>query len=209
MTETIAPPSAVVSGDPVAVIVGLVAAVEPALERAVVEDVVRAVAGGRVKRDRLAHALVEHPQLLMQGRSPAPRAVGELLIALRGAGAVRVAAPVCAGCGKPLRSIYTRGRDWLCWVCGRPREVCAGCGQAHSAAVGDGSGARSSGCPLEVVVDVVAELDPTLPAEIVRVAVRDAVPQPAQRHQLACAVAERPSCSPAPEPRPPCPRSCG
>jgi hypothetical protein len=42
------------------------------------------------------------------------------------------------------------------------------------------------------VVDVVAELDPALPAEMVRAAVRDAVPQPGQRHQLACAVAERP-----------------
>lgn len=187
-----------VLADPIAVIVDMVAAVEPGMERAVIEDVVRAVAGGRARRGRLAQGLVEHPQLLITGRSPAPPAVAELLIALRDAGAVRIGAPVCTGCDKPLRSVYTRGPDWLCWVCGRPREPCASCGRSHSMTRDDndggGGGGRpgSGGCPVEVVVDVVAELDPSLPAEVVRAAVLDAVPQPGQRHRLGWAVAEQP-----------------
>lgn len=187
--------------DPIAVIVDMVAAVERVIERTMIEDVVRAVAGGRARRARLAQSLVERPQLLITGRSPAPRAVAELLIALRDAGAVRIGAPVCTECDKPLRSIYTRGPDWLCWGCGRPREPCAGCGHAHSTTLRDdgvdnaGAGTGrlgSGGCPVEVVVDVVSELDPSLSAEVVRAAVVDAVPQPGQRHRLAWAVTERP-----------------
>jgi hypothetical protein len=36
--------------------------------------------------------------VLADGRSPAPRAVGDLLIALRRVGAVRVSPPVCSQC---------------------------------------------------------------------------------------------------------------
>lgn len=56
-----------------------------------------AVAGGRVKRRQLAQALYERPELLVQGRSPAPRGVGDLLIALRRAGALQISPPICAG----------------------------------------------------------------------------------------------------------------
>jgi hypothetical protein len=193
-----APPEA--PDDPIAVVVDLVAAVEPAMERPRIEDVVRSVAGGRFKCDRLAQALVDHPQLLREGRSPAPRAAGDLLIALQAAGAVHIGAPVCAGCDKPLRSMYRRGQDWWCWVCARRRETCAGCGQTRSVTFRDlDRRPRCGQCspedghdPLDVVVEVVAELDPTLPAEVVRAAVRDAVPHPGRRPQLAWAVVERP-----------------
>ena len=42
----------------------------------------------------------DRPAVLADGRSPAPRAVGDLLIALRKAGATAISAPVCAECGK-------------------------------------------------------------------------------------------------------------
>ncbi|MFJ1827902.1 hypothetical protein [Streptomyces sp. NPDC088178] len=52
---------------------------------------VTAVAGGRAKSRRLAEALVMRPGVLTDGRSPAPRAVGDLLIELRKAGASAIA----------------------------------------------------------------------------------------------------------------------
>jgi hypothetical protein len=74
---------------PIAAVVDLVAGVEPSLEIAVVTELVATVAGGRTKSRRLLEALNERPQLLVTGTSPAPRVVGELLIALRRAADLR------------------------------------------------------------------------------------------------------------------------
>ncbi|MFE9726193.1 hypothetical protein ACFYQ5_22000 [Streptomyces sp. NPDC005794] len=79
--------------DPVGLIVDLVAVVEHGLEPDRIRAVVTSVAGGRSKSRRLASHLTEHPSVLSDGRSPAPRAVGDLLIALREAGAQAVSAP--------------------------------------------------------------------------------------------------------------------
>src|ERR687887_2435923 len=95
--------------DPVGVVVELVTRLEPALDRAAVEGVVSGVAVGRAKRRRLAQALLDKPSLLADGRSPAPRVVADLLIALRQAGAEQISPPVCATCGKPLRTLQRRG----------------------------------------------------------------------------------------------------
>ncbi len=75
--------------DPVGFITDLVVAVDDrlALERA--RSVVTSVAGGRSKSRRLAGFLAERPAVLTDGRSPAPRVVGDLLIALRKAGVGR------------------------------------------------------------------------------------------------------------------------
>jgi hypothetical protein len=199
MTETIAPPSAVLA-DPVGVVVDLVTAVEPGLDRAVVAGVVARVAGGRAKRRRLAHALCEHPNLLVEGRSPAPRVVGDLLIALRAAGAVAVSAPVCAECGKTLRTLQRRGQDWYCGGCGPRREPCAACGQTRPVNVRDRDGRpRCVGCkpedradPVAVIVDVVGRIDPTLSADIIDAAVVAVAPRAGQRTQLAWTLADRP-----------------
>src|SRR5205809_648446 len=94
-----------VFADPLGVVIDLVADVEPAMGRARIIEVVTGVAGGRAKTRRLAQALLTHPSVLIDGRSPAPSAAGELLIALRHAGAVMVSAPVCADCGKTLRTL--------------------------------------------------------------------------------------------------------
>ena len=100
----------------------------------------RRVAACRAKRRRLAQALLDKPSLLTDGRSPAPRVAGVLLIALRQAGAVIISPPVCAGCGKQLRTLQRRGQDWYCGVCGPEPEPCAGCGLARPVSVRDREG---------------------------------------------------------------------
>lgn len=79
-----------VLADPIGVVVVLVAGIEPNLDRASIEATVTGVAGGRAKRRRLAQALHDKPIVMSDGRSPAPRMVGDLLIALRESGAQRV-----------------------------------------------------------------------------------------------------------------------
>ena len=114
--------------DPDGVITALIIQVEPGLDADVVAGVLAAVAPGRNVRRRLAQALAERPGILTDGRSPAPRVAGSVLIALRRAGAVRVSAPVCTGCGKPLNTFQRRGQDWYCGVCGPTPTRCVGCG---------------------------------------------------------------------------------
>jgi hypothetical protein len=192
--------AAEVLADPIGVIVNLVAGRDAGVDRASVAEVVEAVAGGRAKGRRLAQALLDRPQVLSDGRSPAPRAVGDLLTALRKAGVHAVAAPVCAGCGKPLRSFQRRGQDWYCAVCGPHREPCAGCGQTRPVNLRDRDGRpRCAQCPpddgrdpIETVLASVRVADPTLPAEAVATALRAVAPRSGQRYRLAWALQDRP-----------------
>lgn len=184
--------------DPLGLIVDLVEGREPGLDRDVIVQVVTGVAGGRAKRRQLAQALTDKPELLSEGRSPAPRGVGELLVALRRAGAVSISPPLCAECDKPLRTLQRRGQDWYCGVCGPLRETCAGCGKARRVHSRDRDGAaRCSSCqptedPIALVIEVVAGIDPDLPAQSVATAVRAAATQSGQRRQLAWALVEHP-----------------
>jgi len=120
-----------VLADPLGVVVDLIEARHVALKRTVIEDVVIGVAGGRAKRRRLAQVLFEQPSVLDDGRSPAPRVVGDLLIALGTAGASNISSPVCASCNKALRTLQRRGEDWYCGVCGPVRESCAACAKTR------------------------------------------------------------------------------
>ena len=130
--------------------------------------VVTAVAGGRAKSRRLASALAGRPAVLADGRSPAPRAVGDLLLALRQAGAQSVSPPRCARCGKPLRTFRRRGQDWYCAPCGQRAEPCAGCGKARPVASRDRAGQpRCFRCPdtdgrdpVTVIFGIITGLDP-------------------------------------------------
>ena len=79
--------------DPIAVVVDLVAGYESTLDHEAVRAAVTGMAGGRTKQRRLARALADRPTLLIEGRSPAPRAVGDLLLALRTAGAGGISPP--------------------------------------------------------------------------------------------------------------------
>lgn len=188
------------TGDPVGVVVDLVASVEPVLERAVVERVLGRVAGGRVKRRRLAQALVDRPGVLTDGRSPAPRVVADLLVALREAGARRVFAPRCALCHKELRTFQRRGQDWYCSVCGPPPQPCAACGRTRAVTFRDRAGRpRCHRCPpedlphaVDIVVEVVRATDPSIPAETISAAVAAVTSRAGQRCQLAWALQERP-----------------
>ncbi|HVB43972.1 MAG TPA: hypothetical protein VNF47_14890 [Streptosporangiaceae bacterium] len=189
-----------VLADPVSVIVAMISGVEPALDQAGIEDAVISVAGGRAKRRKLAQALAQRPAVLTDGRSPAPRVVGDLLVALRKAGADAVSAPACAGCGKQLRSFQRRGEDWLCSVCGPKREPCAGCGQVRVICLRDRAGRpRCAKCPPDggrdpvvIVTGIVTAIDPGLPSEVIASAVIAAAAQAGQRHQLAWALQDRP-----------------
>ncbi len=189
-----------VVADPVGVIVDLVGVVEPALARATVVEVISEVAAGRVTRRRLAEALAERPSLLVDGRSPAPRVVGELLVGLRAAGAVVISAPCCATCGKSLRTFHRRGQDWYCKVCGPVREQCCRCGASRRVGSRDRQGRpRCGGCPADedgdptqMVVEVVARVDPMIPAATVVAAVAAVTSQVGQRRQLAWALQDRP-----------------
>ena len=111
--------------DPVGIAIALITSSEPGLDPALAEKAVMRVADGRAKRRKLTQALAGRPGVLADGKSPAPRVVGDLLIALRMAGAVVISPPVCVTCGKPLRTLQRRGEDWYCSVCIR-REALLG-----------------------------------------------------------------------------------
>ena len=138
------------------------------------------------------------PAILADGRSPAPRVAGDLLVALRKAGAGAVSPPVCAGCGKQLRSIQRRGEDWFCAACGPKREPCAGCGKVRVIHLRDRDGGprcaqvparRGSGGHR----DGRRRGDrPGAAGRTVAAAVTAAAAQAGQRHQLAWALQDRP-----------------
>jgi hypothetical protein len=143
--------------DPVGVMVTLIAGADPGLDRHVIRAAAAAVAGGRAKQRRLALALAGRPEILSDGRSPAPRAVADLLIALVKAGAAEISPPACAGCGKLLRTFQRCGDDWYCSVCSEVREPCAACGRTLRVSSRDRAGrpgprrrARRSRAPVGV-----------------------------------------------------------
>ena len=196
-----APQAPGVLDDPLGVVADLVAGLELSLDRASIEDVVAGVAGGRAKRRRLARALLQRPAILTDGRSPAPRVAGNLLIALRGAGAVIISPPVCAGCGLQLRTLQRRGEDWYCGTCGPIPEPCAGCGLSKPVCVRDRAGrphcsaCQRAGCdpdPAAIVAGIIAVIDPGVPAETVAAAMHAAAPGTGQRRRLAWALQDNP-----------------
>jgi hypothetical protein len=172
--------------DPIGLIADLVAAIEHQLEPDRIRAVVASVAGGRSKSRLLATHLTEHPHVLNDGRSPAPRAVGDLLIALREAGASTVSPPCCAECGRQMRTLRRRGQDWYCWNCGPQPEPCAACGNTRRVASRDRAGRpRCNKCPetdgrdpLAVIGALIAELDPQAGQEVVTNAIRRSAPRP-------------------------------
>jgi hypothetical protein len=187
--------------DPVGLITDLVTAAEPGLAPEQARAVITAVAGGRAKSRRLAVALASRPAVLADGRSPALRAVADLLIALRAAGARQVSPPRCAGCGKELRSFQRRGQDWFCPPCGRDGEACAACGKIRPVSARDRSGQpRCVKCPdsdgrdpVAVIHAVIAALDPDASPAAVAAAVLQAAPRPSYQQKLAWVLEEHPA----------------
>ena len=188
-----------VLADPLGVTVGCICAADPALDRCRVEDLVTSVAPGRSVRRRLAQALLDRPSVLSDGRSPAPRVVGDLLVALGALGGERISPPRCAGCNRTLRSFQRRDVDWYCGTCGPRRVPCASCGRVATATSKDRAGRpRCCSCPpegrepLEVVAEVVCGLDPGLHPDTVKAAVETVTSRAGQRRQLAWALEDRP-----------------
>lgn len=197
MTATMTPE---VLADPIGVVVRLVTRIEPQLGRAVIEEAVTSVAGGRAKRRKLAQVLQHRPSVLTDGRSPAPRAAGDLLIALRKAGATVISPPACAGCGKELRTMQRRGQDWYCGACGPRRERCVACRSTRPVTFRDRDGQPRCGqCPpgdgrdpAVIIAGIVAAIDPAVPAEAVLSAVHEAAGRSGHRHRLAWALQDEP-----------------
>lgn len=186
--------------DPLSVVIDLVADLESGLDRACITEMVVGVAGGRAKRRRLAQALLARPEILTDGRSPAPEAIGKLLSALREAGAVSVSAPVCTECRKPMRAFQRRGQDWYCGVHGPQTAACAVCGNVRPIAQRDRQ--HQPRCwqhppsdehdPTQVLLDLLAGIDAALDAQLVTAAISTAAPRRGQRRRLAWALQDRP-----------------
>ena len=188
--------------DPVAAVVAVVTTVDPAVDR----DTVRAAvgqAGGPARRRRLAVALAADPSLLTSGRSPAPTVVGDLLLALRAAGAAGISPPRCAGCDREITSLQRHGQDWYCCVCVRrlaPRP-CASCGQRRPVASRDRvGGPRCDRCPdrderdpLAVLTAIISGLDSSLPADMAAGAARRVFARQGNLRRLAWVVEDRPA----------------
>ena len=187
--------------DPIGLVVDLVVAVEPDLTAQQIRTAATAVAGGRAKSRRLAADLAARPGVLLDGRSPAARPVGDLLIALRRAGATTVSLPCCAGCGRPVRAFQRRGRDWYCSACGQPVEACVQCGHTRQVSSRDRAGQprcrqcpdRDGRDPITVIHDLVVKLDPDAEKAAIAAAVRRAAPRPSYQQKLAWALEEQPA----------------
>ena len=181
--------------DPVGTIVALVAAVGPATETTALRRVVEQVSGGRAKRRRLAAELAADPSVLSTGLSPASKAAGDLLLALRTAGAAGVSAPRCAECGREIGSMQRRGDHWYCSPCFTRTESCAGCGKARKATFRDRHGRpRCSECPdrdprdpRDLLAAIITSADPSLDAVTVNAVLGQVVAKAAHLQKLAWA----------------------
>jgi hypothetical protein len=187
--------------DPIGAVVAVVVAADRSLGQDTVREIVEQVGGGRAKLRRLAATLAEDASVLASGRAPAPRVVGELLIALRAAGAAGISAPRCASCGRELvSSMQRRGENWYCSPCFARPQPCASCGQERQVTFGDRHGGpRCSQCPdhdtrdpRRVLVEAITSLDPGLPADVVAAAVRATVVKPAHEQKLAWVIGKAP-----------------
>ncbi|MFF4761058.1 site-specific integrase [Streptomyces sp. NPDC001292] len=187
--------------DPIGLITDLVADVEKELGSEAIRAVVTAVAGGRAKSRRLAKALATRPGVLADGRSPAPRSVGDLLIALRRASASAISPPVCADCAKSLRSLQRQGQDWYCSVCIKETSECAACGNTRRVTFRDRKGLpRCSMCPdhddrdpVTVIHAVITAIAPGSDRDVVAEALRRSAPhRPHYRQRVVWALEDNP-----------------
>jgi len=187
--------------DPVGTVVTLVTAADPALGQDAVRGIVEQAGGGRAKRRRLAVELAGDPSVLATGRSPASKAVGDLMLALRAAGAARISPPWCADCGRQVTSMQRRGDHWYCASCYVRPQPCASCGSERQVAFRDRQGRpRCSKCPghdardpLLVLAEVITAADPELPAEAITAAIKATVTKRAHLQKLAWVLREAPA----------------
>lgn len=186
--------------DPLGAVTAAVAATDPGADAAMVRHVVEHVGGGRAKRRRLASAVTGDPSVLRTGRSPAPKVVGDLLLALRAAGATGISAPCCAGCDREIMSMQRRGEHWYCSPCFVHPQVCAVCGQERQVAFRDRHGRPRCGrCPdhdsvdpIAALVEIITSIDPHLTADDAATAITATVTKPAHVQKLVWVLGETP-----------------
>ena len=186
--------------DPIGAVTALVVATDPSLGQVTVRQIVEEISGGRAKRRRLALALSENPSVLIAGQAPAPRVVGDLLLALRAAGSKAIAAPQCAGCGREITLMQLRGESWYCSPCFCRPEICAACGHERQVTFRDREGRpRCGGCrdqetgdPVTALVELITSIDAGLSAEAVRTAITATVIKPAHFQKLLWALTDAP-----------------
>jgi hypothetical protein len=189
-----------VLADPVGAAVALITRADPGLSREAAEQAVTSVAAGRSVRRRLARALADRPGILADGRSPAPKVAGDLLLALRKAGATVISPPACAGCGKQLGTLSRLGQDWYCGTCARRDGRCSACGREALIASRDREGQPRCGrCPdrddrdpLAVLADAVTSADPSLTADTAAAAAQRVFSKTANLRKLAWAIEKDP-----------------
>jgi hypothetical protein len=196
----VTPPPGEALVDPIGTVVAVVTALDPALDPDTARRVVEQVGGGRAKLRRLATTLAEDASVLTSGRSPAPKVVGDLLLALRAVGATRISPPWCAECGREITSMQRRGENWCCSPCFARPQPCAGCGQERPVTFRDRHGEpRCAQCPDQdaraprrVLVELITTLDPGLTAETVAAAIGATVVKPAHEQKLAWTIEQAP-----------------
>ena len=186
--------------DPVAAVVAVVTAADPAVDQDTVRAAVERAGGGRARRRRLAAALAADPSLLTSGRSPAPTVVGDLLLALRAAGATGISPPRCAACDREVTSMQRHGQDWYCAACGQRAEPCAACGKVRPVFSRDRAGQpRCAKCPeadgrdpVTVIHGLITGLDPHASRDVVAAAICRSAPRPSYQQKLAWALEDNP-----------------
>lgn len=123
--------------DPNAVIVDLVAAVEPDLPPQTIQHAISQAVHAKPRAVLLARTLERDPGLLTSGRAEGPASVERLIRLLVQAGAVNVVRPPCSRCGRlgPLTNTNGSGLR-TCASCGARRPdmqwACGGCGNSKT-----------------------------------------------------------------------------
>ncbi|MET9110894.1 hypothetical protein [Streptomyces zhihengii] len=191
--------------DPVGVVTDIVLGIEPDLDRDLVAETVRASVALRPGQRELAQALHDAPDLLTSARPEGPRAIERLIRALQDHGARNVVPPRCARCGKtrPLPS-----RDGSKRICNRCYSLgdngghpCSACGNTRVVAHRDHLGRpRCRPCgpeetadPVDALLEILCDLEPGLPREVLLEAVHEAIPRPAQLRQTLTALRGNPA----------------
>jgi hypothetical protein len=130
-------------------VVAAVAAIEPHLETAAIEDAVTRAAAAPRTMTRLAEHVAAHPQSLIDRPTSTIPVLHRLAEHLAAAGARRISPrhPVCVGCGQS-RAPHLRTADgWLCSTChGRILRPCHGCGKLRRAYTRAPSGHLCQSC---------------------------------------------------------------
>jgi hypothetical protein len=118
--------------DQLAIVTGLLVALDPAVTPGSVGDLVAQVAPAAGARAALARHLADHPGALTAGGSRMPKVVAEFIYAAIAAGINGLVSPGCALCGRPRTLFHTHGDgERICTTCySRLRAAtCSSCGR--------------------------------------------------------------------------------